>query len=359
VPQTLRLLMSFPIESMHSMAALRLGTNLMRQEFTSADQESARPKTRHAIGTDEDSIPMETLPLGKEQAVYEFERRGARQVRERRREDAEHAGLQASEHLLAGVSTIAAAISRLRRGLLPIEPDPELSFAANFLYMLTGTRPGPVEERVMDIALILHADHGMNASTFAAIVVASTLSDMYASVGAGVAALTGPLHGGANEQVVRTLERIGGPEEAEAWFKRMAERKEKIVGFGHRVYKTYDPRARILGPLAKSLARRNPETRRLYETALALEKSVVSSLGEEKGVYPNVDFYSGLVYRALGIPTDMFTPTFAVARVAGWTARVLEYLEHNRLFRPRAIYTGSVDREFVPLKERGKKLKSV
>ena len=349
VPRTLRLLMSFPVEEMHAMGALRLGTNLMRQEFTTLDREAARGG-QQPIGTDEDSIPMETLPRGEREAVYKFKRnhggRGTTSYDDQ-------TGQQAALHLLAGVATIAAAIARLQRGQMPLEPDPELGFAANYLYMLNGRRPTPVEERIMNIALILHADHGMNASTFAAIVVASTLSDMYASIGSGIAALMGPLHGGANEEVMRTLEQIKSPASVPAWFAGRRARGEKVPGFGHRVYKTYDPRALILGPLANTLAKDNPGTRELYEVALALEKEVVKTLGTEKGIYPNVDFYSGFVYRALGIPTELFTPTFAVARVAGWTARVLEYLESNRLFRPRAIYTGPIECPFVPIDARG------
>jgi citrate synthase len=348
-PQTLRLLMGFPVELMNAMAALRLGTNLMRQEFTFVDREAGKPDVAMAIRTDEDSVPMETMPRGEEHAIYEFQRPGARRpqnVAERAHEEA--SGLESAYHLIAGVATLAAAIARLRRGLMPLEPYPDLSHAGNYLYMLTGRRPTPVEERVMDVALILHADHGMNASTFSSLVVASTLSDMYLSIGSGIAALTGPLHGGANEEVVRTLRRIGGAENVKPWFDKAMTEKRKIMGFGHRVYKAYDPRARILGPLVKHLARDRGEVRTLLDTAEALEGEVVGALGEQKGIYPNVDFYSGLLYTCLGIPEAFFTPTFAVARVSGWTARVLEYLENNRIFRPRAIYTGPLDREFVP-----------
>ncbi len=344
VPHTLRMLLSFPIENMHTMDALRLGSNLMRREFTTIEAHLSS-EDRQMIGTDEDSIPMETLPRGDARAVYQFPRLLQAPA------DAPDSS-QAALHLMAGMATVAAAIARINQGKMPLDPDPALGFSANYLYMLTGRRPTPIEERIMDINMILHADHGMNASTFAAIVVASTLSDMYASVGAGVAALMGPLHGGANEEVLKMLDEIGSPENVDAWFTDRMAKKAKIPGFGHRVYKTYDPRARILGPLAKSLAKNNPETRNLYETAVALEERVVGRLGEAKGIYPNVDFFSGLVYRAMGIPASMFTPTFAVSRVAGWTARVLEYLEHNRLFRPRAIYTGALEVPYVPLDAR-------
>jgi citrate synthase len=204
----------------------------------------------------------------------------------------------------------------------------------------------------MDISLILHADHGMNASTFASIVVASTLSDVYASIGAGIAALNGPLHGGANEQVIKSLGRIGSPENVDRWVDAALKRKERIMGFGHRVYKTYDPRALILGAIARKLTGETPETSTLLATALQLEDCVTRKLGATKGIYPNVDFYSGLVYLTMGIPVEMFTPVFAVSRVAGWTARVLEYLQSNRIFRPRAIYTGPLAETFVPIASR-------
>jgi len=355
VPSTLRYLMGFPVEEMHTMAALRLGTNLMRREFTYVDHEAARPDIAEAIGSDEDSIPMETVPMGEPRAIYEFKREKApkrpKQV-EPSLEDA--AGLDSCYHLISGVATITAAVARIREKQMPVEPDPELSHAANFLYMMTGRRPTPEEERIMDIVLILHADHGMNASTFATMVVASTLSDLYLSVGSGIAALSGPLHGGANEQVLNTLREIGSPENVKEWFAKARARKRRIMGFGHRVYKTYDPRARILGPLVRYMARQNKDIRPLFRIAQTLEKEVVSSLGAEKSIFPNVDFYSGLVYRAMGIPDAMFTPIFAVSRVAGWTARVMEYLRNNRIFRPRAMYVGQLDRDYVPLTERAR-----
>lgn len=344
VRETLRELMGFPIEHMQPMAALRLGANLMRWRLTEEEKEAFAGKI---IGTDEDSIPMETMPTGEKKAVYEFEREGRRQA-----QGPNSADLEAAYHLIAGLPTIAAAISRVRRGQMPLEPDPQLGHAANYLYMLRGVPPSPVEEKIMDIALILHADHGMNASMFAALVVASTLSDLYASAGAGIAALTGPLHGGANEQVIEMLREIGSPQNVECWFERARNRRQRIMGFGHRVYKVYDPRARVLGTIARFLAERDHDIRPLFDTATALEQKVISALGATKKVFPNVDFFSGLVYTALGIPEDMFAATFAVARVAGWMARILEYLENNRLFRPRAIYTGPLRMKFIPLKKR-------
>lgn len=352
VPATMRLLMGFPVEKMNAMAAIRLGTNMMRQEFTHLDEMEAKRDPDTAISADEDSIPMEVPPWGAERAIYEFRKgRGAKTAKSDKAM-AEAAGIASASHLIAGTATITAAVARIRQGLMPLEPDTELSHAANYLYMMTGQRPSPAEEKIMDIALILHADHGMNASTFASLVVASTLSDMYMSISSGVAALNGPLHGGANERVIEMLEEIGSPEKVRAWYKQTKGLGKKIPGFGHRVYKRYDPRARVLGPIAKYLTGCSERSKRLLETAQELEKVVIADLGPEKGIYPNVDFYSGLVYSCLGIPTYLFTPTFAVARVAGWTARVLEYLKNNRIFRPRAIYTGRLNKQYVPVDER-------
>ncbi len=351
LPKTTRLLMGFPVEQMSPMAALRMGTILMRQEFTFVDQDAARPKTATAISADEDSIPMETKPTGQPHAIYEF-RTGRGRTRPRLAGKAmqDATGLESCYHLLAGVATLAGVIARVRDGRLPVEPDPTLSLAGNFLYMMTGKRPTPVEARVMDVAMILHADHGMNASTFAAMVVASTLSDIYFAVGSGIAALNGPLHGGANEAVLHMLREIGTPDNVAAWYAGARAGKQKIMGFGHRVYKAYDPRARVLQPLAAFLAEGDQGVGELLETANALRDAVVSELGAKKGIFPNVDFYSGLVYTALWIPPVMFTPVFAVARVSGWTARVQEYLVNNRIFRPRAMYTGPFDRKVAQRK---------
>ena len=238
--------------------------------------------------------------------------------------------------LIAQMPTLAGAIARIRRGEAPLSPREDLSHAANYLYLMSGEEPDELSTHVLDISLILHADHGMNASTFTTMVVNSSLSDMYGSVTAGIASLKGPLHGGANEQVLYDLEEIGSPDKAEVWFAKARESKRKVMGFGHRVYKAYDPRARILGPLAQLLAKRDPEIENLYKIATRLDGLVCSQLGAEKKIFPNVDFYSGIVYRALGIETAMFTPIFAVSRV----------------FRPRALYTGPPRVEYVPLEKR-------
>jgi citrate synthase len=253
--------------------------------------------------------------------------------------------------LIAQMSTLTGAIARIRKGEKPIDPDPSLSHAANLIYMMTGKKPDDVLERSMDISLILHADHGMNASTFTTMVVNSSLSDMYGSVVAGIASLKGPLHGGANEKVLYDLEEIGSIENVEAWFAKAQETKRKVMGFGHRVYKAYDPRARIFGPMADVLVDRDPAVRKLYDIAVKLDGLVCSQLGEKK-IFPNVDFYSGLIYRAMGIETAMFTPIFAVSRISGWTARAIEYLQDNRIFRPRAIYVGPISVPYVAMKDR-------
>jgi len=254
--------------------------------------------------------------------------------------------------VISQMMTATGMTARLRQGKAVVEPDPELSLAGNLLYTMTGEKPSEMATRLMDVALIMHADHGMNASTFTAMVVTSTLSDLYFAMSGGLGALKGPLHGGANEAVLYDLEEIGKPENVEEWFKKAREAKRKIMGMGHRVYKAYDPRARILKPLAKEFAKSHPHVHELFETAEKLEQTALDAMGREKKIFPNVDFYSGLLYKAMGIETAMFTPLFAVSRVSGWAARCIEYRENNRLFRPRGVYTGKVDQTYVPIEER-------
>lgn len=257
------------------------------------------------------------------------------------------ANLRKAVALTARLATIVAAFHRLRRGLPDVAPDPELGHAANFLYMVTGERPDSYAARVMDVALILHADHEFNASCFAGRVTASTLSDMYSAVAAAVGALKGPLHGGANERVMKMLMELKSPEQAAEVVKARLAAGERIPGFGHRVYKTWDPRALILKEHLQELARRLGDSRWL-DLAVAVETAVRN----EKDLYPNVDFYSAPVYHMLGIPTDLFTPIFAVSRVAGWTAHLLEQYADNRLIRPRAEYVGPMEARWVPLPDR-------
>ncbi|MDC0831984.1 citrate synthase [Leptolyngbya valderiana BDU 20041] len=252
--------------------------------------------------------------------------------------------------LLAKIPTMVAAFQLMRKGNDPVQPCDDLDYAANFLYMLNEREPDELAAHVFDVCLTLHAEHSMNASTFSAMVTASTLTDPYAVIASAVGTLGGPLHGGANEEVIEMLEQIGSPENAEAYVDDCVKNKKKIMGFGHRVYKVKDPRATILQDLAEKLFAKFGGDR-YYEIALELERIVEDRLGS-KGIYANVDFYSGLVYRKLGIPTDLFTPIFAIARVAGWLAHWKEQLEENRIFRPTQIYSGQRDRAYTPLSER-------
>jgi len=254
--------------------------------------------------------------------------------------------------LISKLPTIIAAWHRIRRGDDPIKPSNELSHAANFLYMLEGEVPTRLAERVFDVALILHAEHSMNASTFTARVTGSTLTDPYAVVASAIGSLAGPLHGGANEQVLATLESIEdrSANAVRRWAEDRLARKEKVMGFGHRVYKVKDPRATILQGLATQLFDKFGSTPD-YDLAVELETQMTDLVGN-KGIYPNVDFYSGIVYQKLGIPVDLFTPIFAMSRVAGWLAHLLEQLEGNRIFRPSQIWIGESDRTFTPIEQR-------
>jgi citrate synthase len=231
-----------------------------------------------------------------------------------------------------------------------VQPRDDLDYAANFLYMLNEQEPDPLAARIFDICLTLHAEHTINASTFSAMVTASTLTDPYAVVASAVGTLAGPLHGGANEEVIEMLQNIGTIENVRPFVDRCIEQKTKIMGFGHRVYKVKDPRATILQGLAEQLFDKFGQDE-YYAIALEMEQAVSERLGH-KGIYPNVDFYSGLVYRKLGIPIDLFTPVFAIARVAGWLAHWKEQLAENRIFRPTQIYTGARSQDYVHLTNR-------
>ncbi len=253
--------------------------------------------------------------------------------------------------LTAQLGSLVATLGRLNAGGGPIQPDPVLGHAANFLYMLTGERPGSLETRAFDVALILHADHELNASTFAARVAAATLTDMHSAIVAAVGTLKGPLHGGANADVMRLLLDIGkdaGPDRAAEVVRAKLARKEKIPGFGHRVYHTEDPRATHLREMSRELGRRagQPEWFEMSQRIEAVGKA-------EKQLNPNVDFYSASTYYVLGIPINLFTPIFAVSRISGWTAHVLEQYANNRLIRPRAEYLGpEFPQRYVPLESR-------
>jgi len=259
---------------------------------------------------------------------------------------------EASLRLIASLPTLVAAFARLRRGELPLDPHPDLDHAGNFYYMLFGREPSPSVRKVIDACLILHAEHGFNASTFTARVTGSSLANPYATISAAVGSLSGPLHGGANEEVLEMLGEIGTAANAKTWLdaKRAANPSFKVMGMGHRVYKVKDPRATVLQELAERVFAETSRPAK-YEVALELEKQCVPIYGA-KGVYPNVDFFSGVVYSSLGIETDIFTPIFAVARVAGWLAHWLEQLNGNRIYRPEQIYVGKQDVPYVSLDKR-------
>ncbi len=250
--------------------------------------------------------------------------------------------------LLAQIPILIAARHRLQKGMPLLEPDSGLSFAGNLMHLITGDVPSPVQERAMDVSLILYAEHEFNASTFTARVVTSTMSDMHSAIVAAVGALKGPLHGGANERVLEVLEEVGAPQNAERWVQQALAQKRKIMGFGHRVYKDGDPRAVILRDFCADLALAAGDSS-LEQIADTIERVV----REEKGLPPNLDWPSARLYKYLGLEVDLYTPLFVASRVVGWAAHVIEQSEHNRLIRPRSKYTGPAPREYVPLEERG------
>jgi len=263
------------------------------------------------------------------------------------------ATLRKSRRITAKIPTILAAFERYRLDEAPVDPHPDLGLAANFLYMLTGEEPDPVAAETIDQALILHADHGLNASTFTSMVIASTMADVYSAVTGGIGALSGPLHGGANQDVMEVLIEVDESDrDPLEWVKNAVDEGRRIPGFGHRVYNVKDPRAKILQERCAELAEANGDEK-WYDYTTTIEQYLTEEQGlVEKGIAPNVDFYSGTVYYQLGIPVDMYTPIFAMSRVGGWVGHVLEYQEDNRLIRPRGRYIGPDDAEWVPLEER-------
>ena len=254
-------------------------------------------------------------------------------------------------NILGQAPTLVAMFDRNRRGLPLVQPDPSLSFSANFLYMLNGEKPTDAMTRAFDICMITHADHGLNNSTFTARVVISTLSDVYSAITAAVGSLRGPLHGGANEGVMKMLGELGSVDEAESYVMGKLERKDRIMGFGHRVYKAKDPRAKELQALARQLAE-DTGNMDLYEKSHAIEEIMEREVAS-KGIYPNVDFYSATTYHCIGLKLDLFTPMFALSRIAGWSGHVIEQLSDNRLFRPKAKYTGPHNAAYTPIDARG------
>jgi 2-methylcitrate synthase len=248
---------------------------------------------------------------------------------------------------VAQMPTLVAAWERIRRGKPAVAPNPRLNLAANFLYMMSGKTPTPLAAKTFDVALILHADHEFNASTFAARVTAGTLSDLHSAIVSGIATLKGPLHGGANEQVMLMVEKIKDPAKAESWIRKGIAERARVMGFGHRVYRVEDPRAKHLRRLATELGQQIGNT-----SYVQILDTVARVMGAEKHIFPNVDLFSGAAYAAMGIPTDQFTPIFALSRVSGWSAHVLEQHGNNRLIRPRSEYTGQTDLKYTPLAER-------
>lgn len=259
----------------------------------------------------------------------------------------EEANYRKAIRLQAKMPALVTTFARVRKGLEPVAPRKDLSLAANFLYMLTGNEPDEIAVKAMDNALVLHADHELNASTFTARVCVATLSDIYSGVTSALGALKGPLHGGANEAVMKMLKEIGTVENVESYVHEKLANKEKIMGFGHRVYRNGDPRAKHLREMAKKLTELTGEPH-WYEMSTKIESIVTG----EKKLPPNVDFYSASVYHSLGIDHDLFTPIFAVSRVSGWLAHILEQYENNRLIRPRADYTGPGMQSYVPIEQR-------
>ena len=257
---------------------------------------------------------------------------------------------RAALRLIATMPTIVAAFDRIRKGQEVIAPDSTLNHASNFLYMLNGERPDAQITRLIDVCLVLHAEHGFNASTFTGRVVGSTLANPYSTIAGAVGSLSGPLHGGANERVLHMLRTIPTAADAIPFLDKMITTKQKIMGLGHRVYKVKDPRATVLQGMASDLFTQKGSTP-LYDIAHALEVEAARRLGS-KGIYPNVDFYSGLVYEKLGIEVDLYTPLFAIARVAGWSAHWLEQLADNRIYRPTQSYVGDTEANYVDVTHR-------
>ncbi len=257
------------------------------------------------------------------------------------------AAREMSLSLLAKIPVVTAYFHRIRQGKEIVHPDPTLSEAENFLYMIDGEKPSKDKADTIDMCYVLHADHGFNASTFSARVTIATLSDMYSAITSAIGTLKGPLHGGANEGVIKMLQEIGSLDKVDAFVENALANKQKIMGIGHRVYKVLDPRAPHLKRMAQKL------TAELGETKwIDMSERIAEMMLERKNLNANVDFYSATVYYSLGIPTDLFTPLFAIARTAGWTAQVLEQLESNRLIRPRAKYVGAEGLKFVPVSDR-------
>ena len=264
------------------------------------------------------------------------------------------ANLQRAIKLIAKMPTIVAMIGRQNRGQELIEPRDDLNHTSNFLYMLNGKVPDRDSAKLIELMFILHAEHGSNASTFSTLVTGSTLADVYSAVVSGISTLRGPLHGGADEAALNMMKAIGEPDNTESYIEDALEGKQKIMGFGHRVYKAYDPRAKVVYNYLKSFMKStsDQQVEKLLEIAIRAEKLMEEKLSKTKGIWPNIDFFAGPLYTAMEIPSDLFTPIFASSRMAGWTAHLFEYWENNRIFRPLDNYVGKLDLEYVDISKR-------
>ncbi len=263
------------------------------------------------------------------------------------------ANIKKAIKLISKTSSIVATIGAAMNGKGYTKPDLSLSHSENFIYMLKVEKPTPDEVKPIEMMFILQAEHSTNASTFATMVAGSTLADLYSAATAGISALKGPLHGGADEEALKMMEAIGDPSNTESYINDALAGKKKIMGFGHRVYKTYDPRAKIIkGYLLTLQQNPSPEIKKLTEIALRGEKLMIDKLGKTHGIWPNVDFFAGPVYVSVGIKVDLFTPLFAASRMAGWCAHMIEYWEDNKLIRPLELYKGEIDKKYLPISER-------
>jgi citrate synthase len=290
-----------------------------------------------------DAIPMDSLRTAVSALAFYDPDKG---------DNSPEARVRKATRLTTQFGGIVAAIDRIRKGQEPLDPKPGLTLAENFLYMLNGKEPSDVEAKALDIALILHADHEFNASTFAARVTAGTLADVYAAITSAIGALSGPLHGGANEQVMKMLLEIGSPDKVDEYIAAKLERGEKVMGIGHAVYQTEDPRATHLRRMSEATGKRQGDTK-WFDMSKHIEDLMVAEMDRKgKKIRANVDFYSASTYYMLGIPVDLYTPIFAVSRISGWTAHVLEQLGNNKLIRPRSEYLGGMDLKYVPIDQR-------
>ncbi|TVR01333.1 MAG: citrate/2-methylcitrate synthase [Spirochaetaceae bacterium] len=348
--------MGYPIRELVKTCSFEEVTYLLLYgELPNAAQfEAFKKKMRGSRGISEPikamirDFPKESHPMELLQAVVSYL---SGYVEHRIQHDA-HCNCRNTLHQVSQLATVVAALHRFRSGLDYVEPREDLSHGANFLYMLRGEEPTELEGKIMDDCFTLHAEHSFNASTFTARVVASTLSTCYCSISAAIGALYGSLHGGANEKVMDMVDEVGDVAKAEEWVNATLDAKKKIMGMGHRVYKAKDPRAIVMEDYLQQLGELKGETK--YYDILKKIETVFRNRMEEKGkpIHPNVDFFSGAVYRLLGIPTVLFTPIFAIARAPGWLAHILEQRSDNRIFRPKALYVGHQERPITPITQR-------